>query len=120
MNYAEVPRYLRASDCFVFPSKRESLGKAVIEAMASGLPAICTRIPGVTEDIIDDGEDGIILDRRDAAELARAILRVKEDETFRKKLSANAVEKVREKFSLADVTRRHLELYGELLHPAGQ
>jgi glycosyltransferase involved in cell wall biosynthesis len=120
VNYAEVPRYLRASDCFVFPSKRESLGKAVIEAMASGLPAICTRIPGVTEDIIDDGEDGIILDRRDAAELAHAILRVKEDETFRKKLSANAIEKVRRKFSLADVTRRHLELYGELLHPAGQ
>lgn len=120
VDYTEVPRYLRASDCFVFPSKRESLGKAVIEAMATGLPAICTRIPGVTEDIIDDGEDGIILDRRDAADLARAILRVKEDETFRKKLSANAIEKVREKFSLADVTRRHLDLYGELLYPAGR
>jgi glycosyltransferase involved in cell wall biosynthesis len=120
VSYAEVPKYLRASDCFVFPSKRESLGKAVIEAMATGLPVVCTRIPGVTEDIIDNGEDGIILDQRDAAVLAKAIVRVKEDGTFRKKLAANAVEKVRRKFSLADVAQRHLDLYDDLLYPAGQ
>jgi glycosyltransferase involved in cell wall biosynthesis len=118
--YADVPRYLRASDCFVFASKREGLSKAVIEAMACGLPAICTRIPGVTEDMIDDGEDGIILDRRDAAELARAILRLHDDASLRRKLAANAVDKVRRKFSLTDVTRRHLELYRELLARRGQ
>jgi glycosyltransferase involved in cell wall biosynthesis len=115
VDYAEVPKYLRASDCFVFPSKREGLSKAVIEAMACGLPVICTNIPGVTDDMIDDGEDGIIVADRDPAELAKAILRVKEDEALRKKLSANAIDKVRRKFSLADVTRRHLQLYNELL-----
>ena len=94
VNYAEVPRYLRASDCFVFPSKREGLSKAVIEAMACGLPVICTSIPGVTEDMIDDGEDGIILADRNPADLAQAILRVKENETLRKKLSSNAIDKV--------------------------
>ena len=120
VNYAEVPKYLRASDCFVFPSKREGLSKAVIEAMASGLPVICTRIPGVTDDMIDDGEDGIIVAERDPAELAKAILRVKEDEILRKKLSSNAIDKVRRKFSLADVTRRHLQLYDELLNRAGR
>ena len=120
VNYAEVPKYLRASDCFVFPSKREGLSKAVIEAMACGLPVICTRIPGVTDDMIDDGEDGIIVAERDPAQLAGAILRVKEDETLRKKLSSNAVEKVRRKFSIADVTRRHLQLYRELLSEAGR
>jgi glycosyltransferase involved in cell wall biosynthesis len=114
VDYAEVPRYLRASDCFVFPSKREGLSKAVIEAMASGLPVICTKIPGVTDDLIDDGEDGIIVANRDPVELADAILRVKADGALRKKLSSNAIDKVRRKFSLADVTRRHLQLYNEL------
>ncbi|MGH7769103.1 MAG: glycosyltransferase family 4 protein, partial [Candidatus Binatia bacterium] len=118
VDYAEVPRYLRASDCFVFPSKREGLSKAVIEAMACGLPVICTHIPGVTDDMIDDGEDGIIVAERDPAELAKAILRVKEDAALRDKLSANAIDKVRRKFSLADVTRRHLQLYDELLNHA--
>jgi glycosyltransferase involved in cell wall biosynthesis len=118
VNYTEVPRYLRASDCFVFPSKRESLGKAVIEAMACGVPAICTRIPGVTEDIIDDGVDGIILDQRDAAELARTVLRLHDDAGLRQKLSANAIRKVRDKFSIAVVARKHLELYCELVNRA--
>jgi glycosyltransferase involved in cell wall biosynthesis len=83
--------------------------------MATGLPVICTSIPGVTDDMIDDGEDGIIVASREPAELAKAILRVKEDEPLRKKLSANAIDKVRRRFSLADVTRRHLQLYSELL-----
>ncbi len=120
VDYADVPRYLRASDCFVFPSQREGLSKAVIEAMASGLPALCARIPGVTEDMIDDGADGIILDRRDPAALAGAIQNLKEDEGLRRRLAAGALAKVREKFSLADVTRRHLDLYRELLDPAAR
>jgi len=115
VDYAAVPGYLRASDCFVFPSKREGLSKAVIEAMASGLPVICTSIPGVTDDLIDDGVDGIIVAGREPAELAKAILRLKEDAALRQKLSANAIDKVRRKFSLAGVTRRHLQLYSELL-----
>jgi glycosyltransferase involved in cell wall biosynthesis len=114
--YAEVPRYLRAADCFVFPSERESLGKAVIEAMACGVPPICTRIPGVTEDIVDDGVDGIVLERRDPLDLAAAIFKLKQEEAVRRTLSLNALDKVRRKFSLADVSRRHLELYGDLLN----
>ena len=115
VDYADVPKYLRASDCFVFPSKREGLSKAVIEAMASGLPVVCTEIPGVTEDMITNGADGIILDSRDPAALAGAIQELKQDEEMRRRLSARALAKVREKFSLADVTRRHLDLYRELL-----
>jgi glycosyltransferase involved in cell wall biosynthesis len=118
VNYADVPGYLRASDCFVFPSKREGLSKAVIEAMACGLPVICANIPGVTGDMIDHGEDGIVLDRRDAAVWARTILRLHDDDALRHKLSANAIRKVRDKFSIAEVARRHQELYRELVNRA--
>jgi glycosyltransferase involved in cell wall biosynthesis len=116
VDYRDVPRYLRASDCFVFPSERESLGKAVIEAMACGVPVICTRIPGVTEDIIDEGVDGIILDKRDPLQLAAAIFKLKQDAALRRTLSLNALDKVRQKFSLADVSWRHVELYRDLLN----
>jgi glycosyltransferase involved in cell wall biosynthesis len=115
VDYSDVPKYLRASDCFVFPSKREGLSKAVIEAMASGLPVICTHIAGVTDDLIEDGEDGIIVAERRPDALAGAILRIKEDAALRDKLSRKAIDKVRRKFSLADVVDRHLELYSELL-----
>lgn len=120
VDYAEVPRYLRASDCFVFPSKREGLSKAVIEAMACGLAVICTSIPGVTDDMIDDGKDGIVLDHRNPAELAQAIFKLKEDPDLRNKLAANAIQKVRDKFSIGKVARDHLELYRGLLNRASE
>ena len=116
--YADVPRYLRASDCFVFPSERESLGKAVIEAMACGVPVICTRIPGVTEDIVDNGVDGVVIERRDPMDLAAAIFKLKQEAALRRTLSLNAIDKVRRKFSLAEVTERHRELYKSLLKRA--
>ena len=117
--YADVPRYLRASDCFVFPSQREGLSKAVVEAMACGLPVICTNIPGMTEDIIDEGVDGIILDKRDPLQLAAAIFKLKQDAALRRTLSLNGLDKVRQKFSLADVRRRHTALYRDILDRRG-
>jgi len=113
--YGEVPKYLRASDCFVFPSSREGLSKALIEAMACGVPVICTEIPGVSGDIVDNGVDGIVLERRDAMELAAAIFKLKQEAALRRTLSLNALDKVRRKFSLADVAARHRELYRSLL-----
>jgi glycosyltransferase involved in cell wall biosynthesis len=114
--YAEVARYLRASDCFVFPSQNEGLPKAVIEAMASGLPAICTRIPNVTEDIIDHDVDGIILDDRRARSLADAILALAENQSLRERLARNAVVKVHKRFSADSVAGQHLDLYDRLLN----
>ena len=68
--------------------------------------------------MIDDGADGIILESRDPEELAGTILRLHDDAALRQKLSANAIRKVRDKFSIAEVARRHLELYGELVNRA--
>lgn len=45
----DMPELYRAADCFVFPSKREGLPVALMEAAASGLPLICSRIRGNTD-----------------------------------------------------------------------
>jgi len=113
--HAEVARYLRASDCFVFPSTREGMGKVVVEAMASGLPVICTLIPDVTTDMIENGRDGIIIETRRPSDLADAIAKLMEDKELRKRLSFNAVEKACKKFSISRVVDEHLQLYKSLL-----
>lgn len=53
----DLPELYRCADIFVFPSKREGLSVALMEAMASGLPVICSDIRG-NQDLIDNGKGG--------------------------------------------------------------
>ena len=58
---SDVPSFYHMADLFFFPSHREGLSVALMEAMASGLPVVCTKIRG-NEDLIVHGKDGILID----------------------------------------------------------
>lgn len=58
---SDVPSFYHMADLFFFPSHREGLSVALMEAMASGLPVVCTRIRG-NEDLVVHGKDGILID----------------------------------------------------------
>lgn len=53
--------YFKASDMFIFPSKRDTFGYVVVEALASGLPVICSKNAGAST-LIEQGENGFIID----------------------------------------------------------
>ncbi len=61
----EVEPYYRAADVFVLPSTVEGMPNALLEAMASGLPCLATRISGC-EDLIDEGVNGFFVDSPEA------------------------------------------------------
>jgi len=63
----DVPALLRASDVFVFPSVYEGLGGAILEAMATGLPVVASRLPATVEIL---GETGFFATPADAEALA--------------------------------------------------
>jgi UDP-glucose:(heptosyl)LPS alpha-1,3-glucosyltransferase len=66
--------YYRAADVFALPTHYDPFANATLEAMASGLPVITTRLNGVAE-IIRPGVDGLLVDRPDEVEeLAKALL----------------------------------------------
>ncbi len=110
-----VADYLKASDIFVFPSRAEGFGTAVVEAMACGLPVIALRIKGVTEDIIEHGKDGIIVEKPDARYLTTEIMHLMDDIQLRKQLSENAIRKVRTQFSINSLAKQYRNLYKNLL-----
>jgi glycosyltransferase involved in cell wall biosynthesis len=65
----DVQDYYRAANLFALPSAREGLPVALLEAMASGLPAVASRLPGATDTIIEDGVNGLLVPPGDAAAL---------------------------------------------------
>jgi glycosyltransferase involved in cell wall biosynthesis len=104
--------YERATS-FVMPSYFESFGISVIEAMAFGLPAVCTRAGGIPE-TVDDGVTGMLVEPGDSAYLADTILQLLSDSQQRGRLGLAGRKKNFEKFQPANIARQTLEVYHEV------
>ena len=82
-----LPAYHAAADVYVSPAVgQESFGIVLVEAMAAGVPVVCTDIPGYRE-VVRDGVDGLLVPPNDPAALADAIARVLNDGTLAAELA---------------------------------
>lgn len=95
---SEVAEMLRDSRALVLPSFAEGVPVVLMEAMASGLPVIATRIAGIPE-LVEEGRSGLLVPPGDAEALAEAIRRVLSDADLRDRMGAAGRERV-----LADFT----------------
>lgn len=91
----DVREMLQAADCFVFPSLQEGLPVALMEAMAFGLPVICSRIRGNT-DLVTDGAQGRLVEPMDASGYAAAVMEMKNNPRMAKSYALLAHEKIKE------------------------
>ena len=95
---------------FVSSSDYEGMSNSMLEAMAIGLPCVCTDCPaGGARAVIKDGENGLLVPIKDAEALANAMKRVVSEEGLAQKLSHNAV-KIREDQSLEKITGKWMEI----------
>lgn len=84
----EIPQYMVASDVLVLPSLSEGFPVTILEAMASGLPIVATKVGGLPE-IIKDGENGILVESKSPDEIAEKVLLILGDDGLREKISGN-------------------------------
>jgi glycosyltransferase involved in cell wall biosynthesis len=110
--HAEMPALLRKSHVTVLPSYMggETFPVALLEGMCMGMPAIGTRWFGIP-DIIENGENGVLVEPRDAKALAAAIEALAGDLTFFARASEKAVQRAQREFTGESVARRYAELY---------
>lgn len=86
----EPEEVLKEADCFAFPSLREGLGMAALEAMACGLPVIANDNRG-TREYMKDGYNGIVCTSNDPNEYAKAIAYLADSKADREMMGRNAV-----------------------------
>lgn len=110
----EIEHFHRAADVFVLPSVREGLPNALLEAMACGVACVATRLEGVTDDVIEDGRNGVLFNPDDVTGLARALKRLIEDPAEAARLGCEARLTIEARYGLDQVARQYLAAYREL------
>jgi len=90
---------IRTSDVYVMSSVSEGLPTALIEAMACGVPVVSTRATYGPEEIIVDGESGLLVGVGDSNTLANSIIRILKDNSLRERLSKAGIVRVNSLFS---------------------
>jgi len=113
--FTDVPeRYMAASDLLCLPSYREGFGVVIIEAAAAGVPAIGSRIYGITDAIVE-GETGVLFEAGDIGQLAQGMRTLAGDADLRRRMGQRARERALRDFAQAQLTAALLAHYRELL-----
>ena len=113
----DIPDLMRTADFFTLPSRRDSCPLALLEAMASGLPAIVTAQVG-TSDIVGDRAGYVIDDPDDDAAVAAALMSLSFDEPIRARMSG-AARAIAEQHSWGKMADAYLQLVAGQARPDG-
>jgi glycosyltransferase involved in cell wall biosynthesis len=116
---ADPASALRAADLFVFPSREEGMSIALLEAMALGVPAVVSSIPG-NRRLIADMKHGRLAPPDDPEGLARAILAQWADFDRAIHMGRAARHRVEREYSITTMARRHIELFRSLIRVRGR
>jgi sugar transferase (PEP-CTERM/EpsH1 system associated) len=115
---ADVPRIMRGLDCFVLPSLAEGVSNTILEAMATRLPIIATRVGGNSE-LIESRMTGTLVGPANSEALAHAILGYFSDSATARR-HAKAAQRIAEnRFSLTKMASDYATMYERALAAAG-
>lgn len=98
-HYDNIPELLAASDVFILPSWNEGAAGAVLEAMASGVPIVCSGLATLHE-VLQDRVTGIFVNPAEPTDIASAMLQLFADDKRRARMSNNALKVFRERFTI--------------------
>ena len=111
---SDVARLLQAADIFMLSSISEGIPLTMIEAMATALPCVATRVGGVPE-VVEDGETGLLANPGDDIQLARHVLRLAANAPLREQLGRAARFRAVNKFDESSMHRAYRAIYRQMM-----
>jgi glycosyltransferase involved in cell wall biosynthesis len=105
-----MPEEYSTADLFVFPSRRESFGLVLAEAMASRLPVVSSTAGAIPE-VVENGVTGILVPPEDPKKLANAVVHILDDPEKMKQMSVKGKERVKEYFTWDKVAKKVIQFY---------
>ena len=105
----QVSQAMRAAAVLVQPSRKETLGRTLIEAQLHGVPVIGTRVGGVPE-IIADGVSGLLVEAGNVDQLAQAILSLTQNPVRAQELGQRGKASAAQRFGLAHIVEQEIAL----------
>ena len=109
----DVPSILASFDLFVLPSYREGMPRALLEAMATGLPVVATAIRGCREEVVN-GQTGILVPPRDHVALAAAMRRILSSKDLMIRMGVEGRSRVLAKFDERRIVALQIEHIGRV------
>lgn len=106
----DAPSLMQAADFLILPSSYEGMSNVLMEAMAAGCPVLASDVGGNPE-LIDDGRTGLLFPGDDAGALAERLLALSEDTALRQRLSSQASETARQRYSVAQMIESTTDVY---------
>jgi L-malate glycosyltransferase len=114
-SHGDVLRQLRDhTDVFVHPTREESFGSSILEAMSQRLPVIAGKESGAVPWILDDGRAGMLVDVTSPESLCAGMERVMNDAPLRERLARDGYDRALSSFTLANVADQFLTVLGDV------
>ncbi len=113
----KLPDLYAASDIFVLPAIYENFPFAILEAQATGLPVISTKVGGIPEFLVDN-ENGFLIDPGDSKQLTQRVLTLLQHPNLAKEMGDRGRKLIEEKFSWRLIASQVIDLYHKLLETA--
>lgn len=107
---AEALRWIKASDCFVLPSREEAMPLSILEAMYLGTPVIASDVNGIPDEV-QDGVGGLLFSHADPEGLTQCIVQMISDVAFRERCVAHA----RARYDAVFTTKQYMARWADIV-----